>query len=274
MSSASSHDDAADAGLAPPARFAGPQVNAVLELEKAADSIGIHVIGDRRPAHPDGVMENLAQGDTQPFELRAGEPAGSTARPDTGMEQALIRINIAYAGQKPLIEQCGLDGQPAAAKKRGELVGADGERIRSWSGKGLLSFQIAEFQPAKAPGIDKPKFPAAGQAQPRVRMRCQGRVRLGDEQPAAHAKMNNPLRFGPLCTASLPFARRTQLADNVFSGAVDSENAAPRKPFSLPRRRRLEGLGVPAEPRLHNTVATHPFVDAAGNGFHLGQLRH
>jgi hypothetical protein len=275
MGSPPGQKDTADGRLAPPAGLPGAQVNAVLELEEAAHPVGIDIIGHRRSAQADRVRENLAQRDAQPFKLRAREPARSPPRPDSRMKQALVRIDVADSGKKRLVEQSGLDGQLAAPEQCRKLLRAHRERVRARRAKRLSTLKIAELQPAETPRIDKPKLSPAGQAQAGMRMRSQRCLRRGHQKPAAHAKMNDPLGFGPLVrTWSRLAVRRSQLADDVFSGAMNGQNAAPGKPLGLPRWRGFEWLGMPAEPGVHNPVAAHPFVDAAGNGFHLGQFRH
>ena len=67
MRSPSSQQDAPDRRLAAAAGKAGALVDAVLQLEEAAHAVGVHIIGDRRTAQPDGVLQNLAQGQPQPF---------------------------------------------------------------------------------------------------------------------------------------------------------------------------------------------------------------
>jgi hypothetical protein len=55
----------------------------------------------------------------------------------------------------------------------------------------------------------------------------------------------------------------------MLSRAVHRQDDAALKPFGLLRRRCFKRLTMGPEPGLDNPVAMHPFVDAAGNGFHL-----
>jgi hypothetical protein len=49
--------------------------------------------------------------------------------------------------------------------------------------------------------------------------------------------------------------RSPQFANDVFSRAMNRENRAPLQPLGLARRRRLEGLAMPAEPDFDDAVA-------------------
>jgi hypothetical protein len=60
----------------------------------------------------------------------------------------------------------------------------------------------------------------------------------------------------------------------MLSEAMHTQEGTPLEPRSLPARRRFEGFMMPAEPDLDDAIATHPLVDAASNGFHLGKFRH
>jgi hypothetical protein len=137
----------------------------------------------------------MAEGKAQLFELGPGEAASQPARPDAGMKQAFIRIDIADARQKRLIEKSGLNWQVAAAEKGGELFRTDGERFSAWRFECSRAVQVAELKPPEAPGIDKAKFPSAGEAESRMGMSGDGSFGSCDQQPPGHSKVNNPLRF-------------------------------------------------------------------------------
>jgi len=138
-----------------------------------------------------------------------------------------------------------------------------------------MTLEIAELQPTEAPGIDEAQLPPAGQAETCMGVRVNLRLRLGHQQTAAHAKVNDPLRFGlPAAISSSLAVRCAQLADDVFSGTVYRQNLSSSQTLGLTPGGSLERLGVSAEPGLHNAVPLHPFVDTAGNRLHLGQFRH
>jgi hypothetical protein len=51
---------------------------------------------------------------------------------------------------------------------------------------------------------------------------------------------------------------------------MHDENSAAGKLARLLSRRRLERLGIGAEPRLDNAIAAHAIMNAARNGFNFG----
>src|SRR3954447_25228936 len=92
--------------------------------------------------------------------------------------------------------------------------------------------------------------------------------------------MNNPLRRGRLRRWGLRRGRpgvsagRAQLAYDVLSGAVDSEDDTVCESAGLARRRIFEGLAMGCEPGLNDAVAAYADVHAASDRLHLGQFRH
>lgn len=275
MRSPARQNNTPDRRFATAAGFSGPQVDAVFELKEAAHAVGIHVVGDRRSAQPDGMMENLAQRNAQPLELGSGEPTGGPPRPEAGMKKALIGIDVAHPGEKCLVQQRGLDCQPAPTKEHRKLFRADGERILAGRPKRGNVLEIAELKPAESPGIDKTQLAATCQAKTCMSMGVHGGVGRRHQQTAAHAKVNDPLCFRLFAAARASIARwRSQLTDDVFSSTVDCQNLSSSQSLGLARRRSFEWLGIAAEPGLHDAVSPQPFVDAARNRLHLGQFRH
>ena len=161
MGAAPGNDDLADWRSAVAARLVFAGVDAVLKLEEAADAFGIDVIGDRRAAELDGMAENLLESDMEAVEFGAGEPAGLAAGTDTGAEEAFIGIDIAHAGEQRLVEQCGLDGELAAAEESCEFAASDGERLCAGGGEGCAALEIAELEATEAAGIDEADLLAA-----------------------------------------------------------------------------------------------------------------
>src|ERR1039457_5175352 len=272
----SSQHDAQDRGLAAAARQPCAQVDAVLELKEPSHSVGVHIIGDRGAAQPDGVLQNLAQGEPQPLKLHPGHPPRPPARPDAGAKQALVGVDVAHSGKQRLVQQGSLDGQVPAAEERGKRLRPNRKRLCPRPAETRASAQIAELQPPKPARVHKAKLTAAGKAQADVRMGGNGTLGSGDEQPPGHAEMHDPLGLWravrPVCTE--PAVRRPQLADDVLSRAMHGQNRAPLKPPGLSRRRSLERLAVPAEPDLDDVIAAQTLVYAAGNGFHLRKFWH
>ena len=136
MGAAASEEDAADGGSADQAGLAGAHVDAMLELEEAGHTVGIHVVGDRGTAERDGVPQDVLQGGVEPVELGAGEAAGDAGGADSGVEEALVGVDVADAVEERLVEQGGLDGELAAAEEGREVVGGDGEGFAAGSAEG------------------------------------------------------------------------------------------------------------------------------------------
>jgi hypothetical protein len=165
VGAASGEFNAPDGGLAEAARLARALVDAMLELKEASRALGIHIIRDGRPAQTDGVRENLAQGETQLFQLRRGQPVGPPARPDARLEKALVRIDVANTREERLIQQRCLDGHASLAEELRKRALANGERLgaRRFERGVSSAAQVAKFQPAEASRIYKPQLVAAGE---------------------------------------------------------------------------------------------------------------
>jgi hypothetical protein len=116
----------------------------------------------------------------------------------------------------------------------------------------------------------KAQLAAAGQAQAGVCVKSQRSVRGGDDQPAGHTEMNNPLGAGLAgFLIQRAGAGSAQFADDMLSSAMHGQNCAAFKAFGLTRRRRFEGLGVRTEPDFDNTVAAETLVHTTSNGLDL-----
>lgn len=88
--------DAPDWRLAAKAREPRTLVNTMLQLEETMLPLGIHIVAYRRPARPNGVSENFAQSQPQPFQLRPAQPSGQPTRPYAGAKQALVGVDVAH----------------------------------------------------------------------------------------------------------------------------------------------------------------------------------
>lgn len=261
-----SHHDAPDGRLAAAAGLAGPQVDIVPKLKESALPLRVYIIRNGGPAQLDGVAQHLLQRLAQPFQFGAGEAARPAPRTDSGTKQALVGIDIAHPGQKPLVEQRRFDRKLAAAKERRKFLRSDAERLGAWTFKSRGAAQVAKFQPAEAASVYKTEFPAAGQGKPCVSVRLKRRVGGGGKQSAGHAQVNDPLRVD--CVS------HPQFAHNVLAGAMDREETPAFESFCLLRRRRLKGFWMAAEPDLNHAVSAHALIHAASDGFHFRKLRH
>ena len=115
--------------LAAQAGKASALIDAMLQLKESALAVGVHVIADRRAAQPDGVRENLAQSQPQCFQLRLAQPACEPPRTNAGAKKALVGVDVAHAGEQPLVEQGRLDGGMPGVEDRIELLRRGQQRI-------------------------------------------------------------------------------------------------------------------------------------------------
>jgi len=121
VGAAASDEEALDGGAAGEAGLAGAEIDPVLELEEAADAVGIDIVGDRGAAELDGVGEHVDEGLAEAGELGAGEASGVAARTNASTKEALVSVDIAYAVEQALVQQRGFDGGAAAAEEGIEI---------------------------------------------------------------------------------------------------------------------------------------------------------
>lgn len=60
----------------------------------------------------------------------------------------------------------------------------------------------------------------------------------------------------------------------MLAGAVNGKEHAAGEATGDFLGRSFEGLRMGAEPDVENTLAADPLIDAAGDGFHFGELGH
>lgn len=125
--------DALDGCFAGEAGLAGALVDTVFELEKAAHAFGIDVVGNRRTAEADGVLEDFAEGEPQALEFDAGEAPGAAAGSNGGAKEAFIGVDVAYTGEKRLVEQGRFDREAAATEEGCEFGRLNAERFGAGS---------------------------------------------------------------------------------------------------------------------------------------------
>jgi hypothetical protein len=75
-------------------------------------ALGVKKIGDGRPAHHDGFLQNGTERTVQRFDLISRQVDPQTRRMNLGPPQTLVRINIPDAAQHALIEEQRLHSRP------------------------------------------------------------------------------------------------------------------------------------------------------------------
>ena len=193
MGSPPREEDALDGGLAAATGLVGPKVDAVFQLEETSHSVGIHVVGDRGTPQPDGLLQNLAERKPEPFKFGFAKATGVAARPDTGMKEAFVGVDVTHTGKQALIEQGSLDRQASATKECGKFFRGDGEWLCACCGKGRLPVQTQKLEPAKAARVNKAQLATTGQAEPSVSMCGDWSFGGRDKKPPGHAEMDDPL---------------------------------------------------------------------------------
>ncbi len=169
----------------------------------------------------------------------AASAGGPPARPDAGLKQALVGIDVAHAGQQGLVQQRRLDGQVPVAKERGKRVapivsgsapGASNATRRRCADRGT---------PAGQSGADRqsatrcrwPGQAARAYAEPRE-LRCR------NQQSPRHSQMHDPLRMGvPHALARARALPLTCPAQKQYAFPCDArpESCAPQGPWPAAR---------------------------------------
>ena len=165
--------------------MSGAAVDLVLELEEAADAVGVNVVGDRGAAEFDGVGEDLLECGVEAHEFGAGEFAGRAAGADGGSEEALVGVDVADAVEDGLVEERGFDGELAVFEEGGEVGGGDGGGFGT--GAGVVG---GDGEAAEAAGVDEAEFAVVGERENGVGVGWERDVGLRDEEAAGHAEVD------------------------------------------------------------------------------------
>ncbi len=193
-----------EGGGAVVAELAGAAVDLVLELEEAADAVGVDVVGDGGAAELDGVGEDLLEGGVEADELGAGEAAGVAGGADAGAEEAFVGVDVADAVEDGLVEEGGLDGELTAAEEVGEVGGGDGGGFGAGAGVagglggvgGGFGVKVDDGEAAEAAGVYEAEFAAVGEGQDCVGVGWEWHFGLRDEEAAGHAEVDEKLSVG------------------------------------------------------------------------------
>ena len=271
MGAASGEDDALDGLTADATGHSLAGVDAMLQLKKASDALGIDVIGDGGAAEGDGVCEDLLERDAEAFKLRARKRGGEAAGTDACAKEAFVGVDVADAVEQGLVEERGFDGDFAGLEEAGEVMGVDGHRLAAWAAEGRLFAQVEEFEATESPGIDKTNLPAIVEGEPGVGVRNDGLVSVGDDEASGHAEVDDPLvRGGGVRCGRL----RGEVADDVFADSADGQEPGAGESVLLLAQRGFHGFAIAAEPGAEDLSVQDALVNAAGNGFDFRQFGH
>ena len=133
VGAAATDHDALDGRAANAAGLAGARVDVVVELKEARNTIGVHIVGDRGATQSNRFSEDFIQSGAQSTKLSSGETTRMAAGANAGMEERLVRVDIADAVEQRLVEQRSLDRRLALAEERDEVFDPDGERFAAWA---------------------------------------------------------------------------------------------------------------------------------------------
>ena len=119
------------------AAFAGAVVHPMVELEPAALTFQIDVlgVGQRRAAGLDRLGQGLVDRPVQSADLPGGQGRGDAIGPQSGEVQRLVAVDVADPGDDVLVEQQGLELAVAAEAARSARPGSarrSPDRSRAW----------------------------------------------------------------------------------------------------------------------------------------------
>ena len=117
MGAASSNNDLPDWRAADQAGLTGTHVYMMLQLEEAADAVGVDIIGDGRSAEGDRLAEHRLQRRVQALQLDFAQAPRHAPGTDPGAEEAFVGVDIAYSMKQFLVEERGFNGETASVEE-------------------------------------------------------------------------------------------------------------------------------------------------------------
>jgi hypothetical protein len=261
-------EDTADRGPAGQAGQAGSQVDAVLELEEAGDPVCVDIVRDRGAAEFDGFPKDGLQRGAKAVKPVAGEASGHAGGADSGVEETLVGVDVADAVEQLLVEQGGLDGEPAVAKEGAEVGGGDGEGFVAGSAEWLGVRDRVQGEAAEAARVDETELASGGERKDGVRVRRKRDIGRGDEESSGHPEVDDPLSRSGVSAAF------TKVEYDVLADAVNALNALTGKGFGHLGWRILERFLVAAKPYGPDAVPAGAFVHTARDGFDFREFGH
>jgi len=204
------------------AKLAGARIDVMMQLEEAGDTVCVYIVRNRRASQLDSFGEHLDQHRVKTRKFGAGQAACVAGWADAGVEKALVCVDVAYAVQQRLIQQCSFDRGLPATKERDEIFKPDSERF--CAGSGIFPFWSNGFhhgQAAEAAGIDEAKLFATAQAEDRVSVWRDRRVGRRDKQTSCHAEVDKKLRG-----FALVLFGASEINDDRLADAMDAVDTA------------------------------------------------
>jgi hypothetical protein len=261
-------DDFLDFGVAVAAGLAGAVVDAVFELEEAADSVGVYVVGDRRTSELNGVAEDGLERGMKAQQARAGDAASDAGGADAGAEEAFVGVDVADSVKEFLIEESGFDGELAATEEGDKIVGGYGEWFAAGALEWLCVFNGVEAKATEAAGVYEAELVTGAEGEAAVGVRWDGDGGVGVEQAASHAEVDEELVGGGFG------AEGFEVKDDVFADAMDARDAESGEGGGHDFGVGLEGFAGAAEGGGEDALAVGAVVDALGYGFDLWEFGH
>jgi hypothetical protein len=218
------------------ARESASAVDAMLHLEVAGRAGRVDIVSNRRSSPKDRAFENPTNGPGESLNFLAGRSDSDGGGVQASVKEDLVGVDVAHAGQNPLIEQDGLEsattlGEDAREVSTGDEDGVGAKVIRSKAVGEFVRFEKKDF--AKTARILEPEFVSAAidrQGQMRVRS-SPGRGGF-DRESAGHAEVKREgtsvveSREDPLADAVDPLNATT--ADFVREGARNTASHQTR----------------------------------------------
>src|SRR6478609_9588325 len=166
------HDGAAaaQAGLA----VAGVHLVVLLVPALLAEQVHVLLVGERRPAVLDAVLEHLDHGAVQAPHLLGAQLVAHAVVAQPGVMEDLVGVDVADAGDELLVHEPGLQLHVALGHQLAEVVPAHGalERVEAEMSQlvdlVLDAVELGDEHLAERARVDEPQLPALGEGDDHV----------------------------------------------------------------------------------------------------------
>lgn len=261
-----------DLGTTPPAGCPAAAVDLMAVLEGALPTPSIAVVPKGAAASVDRPLEGVADRLGEAVDPTCGEVAGRFDRMDPRREQGLVCVDVADAGDQPLVHQGGLDRSAGASKRPMQARAVDRAGIRAKRRpQGALKRGEVGGAPhsTKAPWVDEAQRDASTVRGPK--RPAQVLVGVGRQTPRPLERLRPEASGHPQMHADGTAGR---LDRELLAMAVQGDNgAAPEQ------RCGDRPTGAPhdvAPPALHqkHLATNQKWGDRAADRLDFGQFRH